>query len=40
MAETKDSGVEKGSASEGEMEGAVKELEERIVCLSADLKVP
>lgn len=39
MSEAKDAGMERGSASEGEMEGVTKELEERILCLGADLTV-
>ncbi|GJE94486.1 PlsC domain-containing protein [Phanerochaete sordida] len=35
--ETKDAGAARGSASEGEMEGATRDLEERLACLSADL---
>lgn len=39
MSEAKDAGMERGSASEGEMEGVTKELEEKILCLGADLTV-
>ena len=39
MPETKDAGAARGSASEGEMEGATRDLEERLACLSADLTV-
>lgn len=38
LADAAKDGEGKGSASEGEVEGSVERLDEKIICLGADLK--